>query len=455
MVDVLYERCAGLDVHKKTVVACCVHSQPNGRKEQETRTLGTRTGELLALLDWLGTWECTHVAMESTGEYWKAVYNILEGQVEILLVNARHLRNVPGRKTDVHDAAWIAELLRHGLLRGSFVPPRPQRELRGLTRQRSAVVRERSAVLNRVQKVLEEANIKLASVASEVSGASARAMLEAMVAGETEARVLAELARGRLRAKRGELEQALVGRVSDHHRFLLDSHLQHIDFLDGQIERFSQQIAKRMEVFSPPPDLPTEEPPAAPAEGGETLCPSPGADSAGPTLLTGAQAVALLDTIPGIDCRLAEVIVAEVGVDMQRFPNADHLASWAGVAPGNNESAGKRRSGKTSPGNSALCQALNQAAHAAARTKNTYLSAQYHRLAARRGNKRAIVAVAHSILIIIYHMLSRQERYRELGGNYFDERKRESVTNRLIRRLEKLGYHVSLDPKPAMATIAP
>lgn len=453
MVDVLYERCAGLDVHKKTVVACCVHSQPNGRKEQETRTFGTTTGELLALLDWLGTWECTHVAMESTGEYWKPVYNILEGQVEILLVNARHLRNVPGRKTDVHDAAWIAELLRHGLLRSSFVPPRPQRQLRDLTRQRSTLVRERTAVLNRVQKVLEEANIKLASVASEVSGASARAMLEAMVAGETDARVLAELARGRLRAKRAELEQALVGQVNNHHRFLLDSHLRHIDFLDGQIERFSQEIATRMEVFSPPPDL-TDEPPAAPADAGETLSQPPGADSSAQTLLTGAQAVRLLDTIPGIDRRLAEVIVAEMGVNMQRFPNADHLASWAGVAPGNNESAGKRRSGKTSPGNSALCQALNQAAHAASRTKNTYLSAQYHRLAARRGNKRAIVAVAHSILIIIYHMLSRQERYRELGGNYFDERKRESITNRLIRRLEKLGYHVSLDPKPAMAQTA-
>lgn len=454
MVDVLHERCAGLDVHKKTVVACCVWSKPHGKKEQETRTFGTTTAELLALLDWLGTWECSHVAMESTGEYWRPVHNILEGQFEILLVNARHIKNVPGRKTDVGDAEWIAELLRHGLLRSSFVPPRPQREMRDLTRQRSTLVRERTAVLNRVQKVLEDANIKLASVASEVSGVSVRSMLAAIVDGETDAAALAELARGRMRAKRPELERALAGRVRNHHRFLLASHLRHLEFLEEQIGHFSQEIALRMEAFGGPTDPPTNEPSVSSAGPGEQEAPSPEVEASGVGPMTGARAIALLDTIPGIDRRLAEVIVAEVGIDMKRFPNASHLASWAGVAPGNNESGGKRRSGRTSPGNSALCQALNQAAHAAARTKNTYLSAQYHRLAARRGAKRAIVAVAHSILVIAYHMLSRQEPYRELGGNYFDERKRESVTNRLVRRLEKLGYHVALDSKPAMAKMA-
>ena len=455
MIEVLHERCAGLDVHKKSVVACCVRSKANGKKEQETRTFGTTTAQLLALRDWLGEWECSHVAMESTGEYWKPVYNILEGGFEILLVNARHIKNVPGRKTDVRDAEWIAELLRLGLLRSSFVPARPQRELRDLTRQRGNLVRERTAVLNRVQKVLEDANIKLASVASEMGGVSARAMLAAMVAGETDAAVLAGMARGRMRAKLAELEQALVGYVRDHHRFLLASHLQHIDFLEEQIKHFGQQITLRMEAFGAPTDPPAD----------DVLLQAHGPDEeesgrldgdavSHEDALTGAEAIALLDTIPGIDVRLAEVIVAEVGLSMDRFPNAAHLASWAGVAPGNNESAGKRRSGRTSPGNRALCQALNQAAHAAARTKNTYLSAQYHRLAARRGNKRATVAVAHSILVIVYHMLSRREPYRELGGNYFDERKRDSVTNRLVRRLQKLGYQVALDPIPTAAKAA-
>jgi transposase len=447
--EVIYERCAGLDVHKKTVVACRMHSKGQGRKAQETRSFGTTTAELLGLLDWLNEWECTHVAMESTGEYWKPVYNILEGHVEILVVNARDIKAVPGRKTDVGDAEWIADLLRHGLLRASFVPPRPQRELRDLTRQRSNLVRERSAVLNRLQKVLEGANIKLASV-TKAGGVSVRGMVEAMAEGESDAAVLAEMARGRLRSKRGELEQALTGQIGAHHRFLLDSHLRHIDFLDEQIERFSQEIAAKMDQL----DV-VGEPSAGPssAASGERTVPRPEAGNH-QTVLTAARAMALLDTIPGIDRWQAEVILAEIGLDMTRFGSAACLAAWAGVAPGNNESAGKRRSGKTRPGSPTLRRTLTLVAHAAARSKNSYLAAQYHRLAARRGAKRAIFAVAHSILVIIYHLLTRQEPYRDLGGNYFDERRRESVTNRLVRRLEKLGYQVALDTKPGSASMA-
>jgi transposase len=448
--EVIYERCAGLDVHKKTVVACRVESKGSGRKEQETRTFGTATAQLLELVDWLTERGCTHVAMESTGEYWKPVYNLLEGQVEILLVNAGHIKAVPGRKTDVGDAEWIADLLRHGLLRGSFVPPRPQRELRDLTRQRSNLVRERASVLNRVQKVLEAANIKLASV-TKVGGVSAREMLEAMVAGESDPVVLAGLARRRLRAKRDELEQALTGRLSAHHRFMLDSHLRHLDFLGEQIERYSAEIATQMEQL----DLASERRAAgrsgSAAGGEEARRQELEAAKGGEGSLGAAEAVALLDTIPGIDRWQAEVILAEIGLDMGRFPTAGHLASWAGLAPGNNESAGKRYSGKTRPGNATLCRTLVLAANAAARSKNSYLAAQYNRLAARRGKKRAIVALAHSMLVAVYHILSRREPYRDLGGNYFDERKRESVTNRLVRRLEKLGYDVALASKTTAA----
>jgi len=444
-VKVIYKRCAGLDVHKKTITACRVYTKPNGRKEQETVTFGTTTAELLRLLNWLLEWGCSHVAMESTGVYWKPVYNLLEGHVEILLVNAHHVKQVPGRKSDVSDAEWLADLLRHGLLRGSFVPPRPQRELRDLTRQRSNLVREKAAVVNRLQKVLEDTNIKLASVVSDVMGVSARAMLEEIVAGQSDPAVLAELARGRLRNKRAQLEQALVGRVRDHHRFLLVTHLAHIDFLDEQIEHFNQRIAAHIEQQSPPPS-------AEPWEDVSTDLTELAGDKGGP--LTYAQAVELLDTIPGLDRWLAELIVAEIGTDMRRFPSAQHLASWAGVAPGNNESAGKRRSTKTPPGNRVLRKGLVQAAQGAKRKKNTYLAAQYHHIAARRGKKRAIVAVAHSILVIAYHILSRWEPYRELGGNYFDERKRESVANRLIRRLEKLGYQLALATKPTAIPVA-
>ena len=443
--EVIYERCAGLDVHKRTITACRVHTRPNGRKEEETATFGATTAELLRLGEWLLAWGCTHVAMESTGVYWKPVYNILEGQMEILLVNAHHVKQVPGRKTDVSDAGWLADLLRHGLVRGSFVPPRPQRELRDLTRQRSNLVREKVAVVNRLQKMLEDANIKLASVVTDVTGVSARAMLEEIAAGEADPTELAKLARGRLRKKRAELEQALIGRVRDHHRFLLVTHLSHIDFLDEQIEQVNQRIALHIERQSAlPSGHSSQHASVKPTELSRR--------ERGP--LTYARAVELLDTIPGISRWLAELIAAEMGIDMSRFPSAGHLSSWGGVAPGNNESAGKRRSGKTPPGNRVLRKALVQAAQGAKRTKDTYLAAQYHRIAARRGKKRASVAVAHSILVIAYHVLSRQEPYRELGGNYFDERKRESVANRLLRRLERLGYQVTLDTKPAPASAA-
>ena len=452
--EVIHERCAGLDVHKKTVVVCQMHTRAHGRKEQETRTFGTTTDELLAMLDWLTEWSCTHVAMESTGEYWKPVYNILEGHVEVLLVNAQQIKAVPGRKTDVGDAEWIADLLRHGLLRSSFVPPRAQRELRDLTRQRSNLVRERASVINRMQKVLEAANIKLASVASHMTGVSARAMLEAMISGECDPTALAELAKGRMRGKRAELERALVGTTGAHHRFLLATHLEHIDFLDEQIERYSAQIATHLDRLTSEANLSSGAPPSPSAAPDDQASATPQLDGGTSHPLTGVQAVALLDTIPGIGPWQAEVILAEIGLDMTRFATAAHLASWAGVAPGNNESAGKRRSGKTRHGNPALCKTLVQAAHAAARTKNTYLAAQYRRLAARRGANRAAVAVAHSILVIAYHLLTRREPYQDLGGNYFDERKRQTVTYRLVRRLEKLGHHVTLDAVSATATSA-
>jgi transposase len=303
-------------------------------------------------------------------------------------------------------------------------------------------------VVNRLQKVLEGANIKVASV-TKATGVSVREMVAAMVQGEKDPAVLAEMAHGRLRAKREELEEALTGRVRAHHRFLLDSHLRHIDFLDEQIECFSVEIVARMEELTPSSGQPAGMSVNAGEEGGT----GGQTGSLRPTGLTAAQAVALLDTIPGIARWQAEVILAEIGLDMGRFPSAAHLAAWAGVAPGNNESAGKRRSGRTRPGSPTLRRTLTLVAHAAARSKNTYLAAQYHRLAARRGAKRAIIAVAHSIVVIIYHLLTRQEPYRELGSNYFDERKRDSVTNRLVRRLEKLGYQVALDAKPAAVSL--
>jgi transposase len=366
------------------------------------------TADLLALSDWLAAAGCTHVAMESTGVFWKPIYNLLEGTFELLVVNAQHIKAVPGRKTDVRDAEWIADLLRHGLLRASFIPECPQRELRELTRYRTVVARERANEVNRLQKVLEGANIKLASVATDILGKSGRDMLEALVAGTRTASSVAQLARGRRREKLPQLEQALAGQFTAHHRFLMAQQLAHSDFLDATLERVSAEIAERVRPFE--------------AE------------------------MAQVQTIPGVGRRTAEVLVAEIGSDLTRFPTARHLASWAGLCPGSDQSAGKRRSGRTRKGSPWLRCALVEAAQAAARTKDTYLAAQYHRLAARRGVKRAALAVAHSILVMVSALLTSHASYQELGGRYFDERDRQAVQRRLVRRLEALGYAVSLQP---------
>jgi len=414
--EIEHTHCAGLDVHKKTVVAAIIVPDGKNGLLKEVRTFGTMTADLLGLSDWLLSFGVTHVAMESTGEYWKPIHNILEENFEVLLVNARHIKQVPGRKTDVMDAEWIADLLRHGLLRGSFIPPVGQRELRELTRHRTNFVRERATVVNRIQKTLESANIKLASVASNVMGVSGRAMVEGIITGTAGATEMAELAKGRLREKREQLDKALEGHVKPHHRFVLSELLRQVDNLDESIARFDAEIEKHCRPFE--------------------------------------EAVELLDTIPGVARRIAEVIISEIGSDMNRFPTANHLAAWAGVAPGNNESAGKRYSGTTRHGNRALTVALVQAAHAAARSRKTYLSAQYHRLAGRRGKKRAIVAVAHSILIICYHIIQRKEPYRELGGEYFDQRRPEATAKRLLKRLQHLGYDVSHIEQPVVLSVA-
>lgn len=437
--DVIYPRCAGLDVHKKTVVVCSMTPGPKGEKLVEHRTFGTMTADLLALSDWLTSQQITHVAVESTGEFWKPIYNLLEGQVEILVVNAKHVKNVPGRKTDVKDAEWLADLLRHGLLRGSFIPPQAQRDLRDLTRQRTNLVQDRATVVNRLHKVLEWANIKLTSVATNVTGASARAMLEAILLGQLDPHGLAELARGRLRNKLPELERALAGRVREHHRFLIANHLAQIDFLDEQIAVFDAAISQHIAQNGwPPTDQSQGQPPETEAD--------PAATTSGDNSLDWATAVELLDTIPGVGQRLAEQLLAEIGPDMSRFPTEAHIASWAKLSPGNNESAGKRYSGRTGHGNRWLRTSLVQAAHAAVKVKDTYLRSVYHRLAGRRGAKRAIVAVAHRILTAVYYMLSRREPFRELGATYLDERNKAKVVKGATRRLEQLGYRVTLEP---------
>jgi transposase len=406
--DVIYPRCCGLDVHKREVVACVVSTEPDGTWRKEVRAFGTMTPDILALADWLAAHAVTHVAMESTGVYWKPIWNLLEDSFELLLVNARHVKAVPGRKTDVRDCEWLADLLRHGLLTGSFVPDRPQRELRELTRYRTSLVRERTAAANRLQKTLEGANIKLASVATDILGKSGREILAALVAGETDGAALAQFAQGRLREKIPQLERALVGRVGPHQRFLVAEQVAHIDYLDAAMARVSAEIAERVR-----PD---------------------------------EDAITRLDTIPGVGRSVAEALVAEIGADVGRFPTAKYLASWAGMCPGNHESGGKRRSGATRKGSPWLRACLVQAAHAAARTKGTYLAAQYRRLAARRGRAKAAVAVAHSILVIAYHVLLDGTVYGDLGGNYFDQRDRQAVERRLVHRLQGLGYTGSLIP---------
>jgi len=444
--DVVFLRCAGLDVHKKSITACRIVPDPTGQEAEgiaELRTFGTMTLELLALADWLTEASITHVAMESTGEYWTPVYNLLEGTFTVFLVNAAHVKNVPGRKTDKADARWLAKLTRFGLLQASFIPPKGQRDVRDLTRYRTKLVQERVREVNRVQGVLERANIKLASVASDIMGVSGRAMLEALIAGKADPATMADLAKRRMRSKIPLLEQALTGVVRDHHRQLLAMQLAHIDFLDEQIDALNTTIETALRALSADEPLSPQPLPRAAASSALPLTVS--------TPLTFTRAVELLDTIPGVDQRGAEVLVTEIGIDMSRFETAPRLAAWAGVAPGNDESAGKQRSGKTRKGNRSLRAILTQLAHGAVRTKGTYLSALYQRLAARRGKQRAIIAVAHSMMRSVFHMLSRNEAYRELGANYFDERRRHYTVDRLARRIEHLGYRVSLEPVAAPA----
>lgn len=412
--QVVYERSAGLDVHKKTVVACRILARVTEEGQVEIRTFGTMTAELLRLADWLRAAGVTHVAMESTGVYWKPVFNLLEGDFEVLLVNAKHIKFVPGRKSDVKDAQWIAQLLQHGLLKASFIPELPQRELRELVRYRTHLIQERTREVNRIQKVLEDANLKLASVATDVMGVSGRSMLQAIVAGQDDPTALAELAKGRMRPKIAALEQALTGRVRDSHRLLLRMHLEHIDELNAKIRELDREIDHLMPPFDP------------------------------------EQLVERLDAIPGVGPVTAQIVIAELGLDMSRFPTHSHAASWAGLAPGKNESAGRNYSARTLKANRYLRTALVEAAHAAGKTA-TYLGEKYRRLARRRGKKRAAVAVARTLLTIIYHMISQGSAYIERGATYFDQLHPQATEQWLTRRLEKLGFRVTLEPLPMAA----
>jgi transposase len=410
--DVLHRCCAGLDVHKDTISACVRRLLPDDTSTQEIRSFGTMTQDLLDLLAWLRGHGVTIVAMESTGVYWKPVFNVLATDLRVLLVNAEHVKQVEGRKTDAKDCAWIAQLLQHGLLRPSFVPPEPVRALRDLTRQRSQLVGERVQAANRIQKVLEDANVKLGSVASDVLGKSGRDMLEALIGGESDPAKLAELARGRLRAKLPALRQALRGRVTEHHRFLLRLHLDHLDHLDELIDRLTARLE---ELLAPPPE---PDPPAEPVPGEGAAPPPPAAEGAASGAPAGGgnplgEAVSLLTSVPGISRRTAQVVVAEIGADMEVSPTAGHLASWAGLCPGNCQSAGKRLRGRTRRGNRWLKQALVEAAWAASRCKKGALPRLYRRLRGRKGAKRALIALAHRLLLLCWHLLKHRTTYQE------------------------------------------
>src|SRR5215468_8149767 len=407
--EVLYPHCAGLDVHKETVVACVRH-MVNGAVTRDVRTFGTTTKDLLALSEWLASQGCTHVAMEATGVYWKPVWHILsDGDVTLVLANAAHVKNVPGRKTDVNDATWLADLLAHGLIRGSFVPDPQTQELRALLRTRKQFARERSSHVQRLQKTLEDANIKLDGVISDIIGLSGRRMIEALIAGESDPETLAALAHRRIKAPPAALREALRGRVTDHHRFQL--HLQHIDALDAAITAIDREVNVQVEPFH------TE--------------------------------VLLLTTIPGVSDLSAYVIRAEIGGDMSRFPTVGNLISWAGFCPRSDESAGKRRCNRMRKGAPWLKTTLTQCAWAAARKNGSYLQAQFYRLRARRGAKKAIGAVAASILTAAYHMLKDGTLYHDLGPDHFDRRAKTVQTKRLLTRLQKLGYAVQLTPLAA------
>ncbi|MDP9353421.1 MAG: IS110 family transposase [Chloroflexota bacterium] len=419
--QVIHERCCGLDVHKKTVVACVLITRPDGPVEKRLRTFGTMTADLLALSDWLDGFGVSQVAMESTGVYWRPVFNVLEDEARVItLVNPQHIKALPGRKTDIKDSEWLADLLRHGLVKPSFIPTAPIRELRELTRYRKSLVRQRTQEINRLHKLLEGANIKLGSVATDVLGKSGRDMLEALLGGEQDPEVLAELARGRLRAKLPVLRHAFEGRVKAYHLVLLAQILAHVDYLDGAIEQLHDAIEEHLAPFR--------------------------------------EAVGLLLTIPGVGEIAAATIVAEIGTDMDRFPSARHLASWAGLCPGNKQSGGKRLSGKTTKGSTWLRAVLTEVAWANARSRKTYFGAQFRRLARRRGNARALVAVAHSLIVTIYHMLRDGRPYADLGVDYFDHLDTERLEKHHVGRLNALGYTVTLTPRlsaePALAAHA-
>jgi transposase len=411
--EIVFTHCAGLDVHKKFLIACLLIRDAQGTMHKQVRRFSTMTQDLERLRAWLLAAECTHVVMESTGVYWQPVYNILEGHLEVWLVNAQHVKYVPGRKTDLKDAEWLAQLMQRGLLRPSFIPPRQQRELREVVRYRQQLIQERTRAANRLQKVLEDANLKLTCVASDVQGVSAQAILRTLLAGQEDPAQLAQLARGQLQKKQAALAQALDGRVRPHHRFMLAQLLSHLDFLDDQVWKLERQIEARLKQL-------------------------PGF----------AKAVERLDTIPGVGRQTAILIVAEVGIDMTRFPSAKHLTAWAGLAPGQNETGGKQRAAATRKGNRYLRWGLTQAGQAAGRTKDTYLHALYHRLAARRGKPRATLAVGRTILEMAYYLLTRETTYTDLGADYFDRQDREHATQRMVHRLEALGYTVTLTEPP-------
>jgi transposase len=409
--DTLFAKVAGLDVHHKTIQCAVRCRQPSGKLLTQDRSFGTMTRDLRALADYLQALGVTHVAMESTGVLWKPVWNVLEGRFTLLLVNPRHLKQVPGRKTDVSDAAWSAHLLQCGLLRGSFVPPRTVRELRDLTRHRAQLVGEHTRVANRIHKVLEDANLKLGAVASDVLGKSGRAMLQALLRGEQDPQKLAELARGVLRQKLEQLKLALEGHCTEHHRYLLGRLLSHLNYLEHQAELFDGRIGYRLGELLP------------------------------------AEDQQRLDAIPGVNRTTIENVLAEIGMDMAVFPDEHHLASWCGICPGNEESAGKRLRSRTRKGNRWLRRALAEAAWAASHAKNSYLAAHYRRLAARRGRKRALVAVGHSLLGIVYHILRDHVDYQDLGADYFNRLEPERLRRYLVKRLQGLGYSVTLAPK--------
>jgi transposase len=409
--EVLHPHCAGLDIHKETVVACVRHMS-GGKVKTEVRTFATMTGTLLDLSAWLATEQITHIAMEATGVYWKPIWHILsDGEFELILANAAHVKNVPGRKTDVKDAEWLADLMAHGLIRASFVPDEPTQQMRDLLRTRKQLVRERSSHTQRIQKTLEDANIKLDCVVTDILGLSGRRILEALVKGETVPQALATLAHRRIHASTEELEAALRGRVTTHHRFLVKLHLDQIDAIDAAIQSIDKEVDGNIEPFR--------------------------------------AAVELLTEIPGISQLAARVVLSEIGLDMSRFETGGHLVSWAGLCPRNDESAGKRRSTRMKKGAPWLKTTLIQCAWAASRTKGSYFQTQYHRLRARRGSKKAICAVAASLLTTVYHMLKNGSCYQDLGANHFDQQDKVRQIKRLVGRLENLGFEVKILPKAA------